>query len=145
MTKLTGAFHNYVMEPNTNTDVHWRYTEQNESDKSKTRDCVYSNVSYYCSTDSLYHRVPKLVHILDLGVFIKSWKAPISFVTCVRPSVRKSSERFLLGRLPWKVTMATFHENLSQNPNLVKIGHFTLRPKYFIVTGAIKSPWKRSL
>jgi len=71
MTKLTGAFRNYAKAPKTNTDKQGCYMEQNESDKSKTRDCFYSSVSHYCSAHSLYHRVPNLVHILDLAVFTK--------------------------------------------------------------------------
>jgi hypothetical protein len=77
MTKLTGAFRNYAKAPKTNTDKHRCYMEQNKSDKSKTCDCFYSSVSHYCSTDSLHHRVPNLVHthlvhVLDLVVFTKS-------------------------------------------------------------------------
>jgi len=75
-----------------------------------------------------------------LGEFAKSREMPIT-TSC--PAVcPNASSRLPLDRISMKWG-GGYYENLSRNPNLVKIGHITWRPKYdallLLVTFAINA------
>ena len=55
------------------------------------------------------------------------------------------SEWFTLNGFPWNLIMGTFTKISQDNPNLIKIGHFTWRPKYILLLPVtLKSPWRHS-
>lgn len=82
-----------------------------------------------------------------LSAFAQSQKAPILFVTFVRPYVRNISAA-LNRKISVKFDIGDFYVNCRENKNLDKIGGKKQLELYiirFILAGEIKSLYKRSL